>query len=41
MIRNKKSISDNLSVSGMFVHRGSTMTIPLDGDRIPFFNHRE
>ena len=35
MIRNKKLISDNLSVSSMSVHGGSTTTIFPDGDRIP------
>ena len=50
MIRNKKLISDNRSVSSMSIHGGSTTTIPPDGDRFPRknnkktlinFNHRE
>ena len=35
MIRNKNGISENRSVSSMFVHGGSTATILPDGDRIP------
>ena len=35
IIRNKKLISDNQSVSSMSVHGGSTMTISPDGDCIP------
>ena len=35
MIMNKKLISDNRSVSSMYVHEGSTTTISADGYRIP------
>ena len=35
MIKNKKWISDNQSVSSMSVHGGSTTTISPDRDRIP------
>ena len=50
MIKNNKLISDNQSVSIMYVHGGSTTTISPDGERIPRkkkketfinFNHRE
>ena len=35
MVRNNKSISDNWSVSSMYVHGESITTILLDRDRIP------
>ena len=38
MIINKKLISDNQSVSSMYVHEVITTTISPDGDRIPTKN---
>ena len=40
MIKNNKLISDNQSVSIMYVHGGSTTTISPDGERIPNKNKK-
>ena len=41
IIRNKKCISDNRSVSSMSLHGGSTTTISPYGGRIPRKNKKE
>ena len=41
MIRNNKLISENQSVSSMYVHWGSKTNISPDGDRIPMKNKKK